>query len=113
LKVLLPFVSLLMEVPNLDLETNWDLLNIFLCSIYLDMGLTVAILFFFISLLLEYKETLKNLQHVKSKMRVQRLAMPAWEYLKKHPDKEILLRQKGSTLFDLYSKGLIIWAKKI
>lgn len=42
-----------------------------------------------------------------------KFAMPAWEYFKKYPDKEIILRQKGSILFDLYSKGLIIWAKKI
>lgn len=38
----------------------------------LFLVLTVAILFFFISLLLEYKETFKNLQYVKSKLTVQR-----------------------------------------
>ena len=41
----------------------------------LFLVLTVAILFSFISLLLEYKETFKNLQYVKSKMTVQRWAM--------------------------------------
>lgn len=60
----------------------------------------------------EYLDALEKCGFLKEILWVK-FAMPAWEYLKKHPDKEILLRQKGSTLFDLYSKGLIIWAKKI
>ena len=55
----------------------------------------------------EYLDALEKYGFLKEILWVK-FAMPAWEYFKKHPDKEILLRQKGSTLFDLYSKGLTI-----